>query len=277
MAETVAGAEDSFAAIFSRHARDYAKRQDEIMAAHESPARLAALEWIKARPGMRILDIGCGPGTLTLPLARALEGEGEVVGIDLAEGMLEVARQRAGNLPVRFLHMSADVLQFPPAGFDAAIAGHTLQFVVATERALREIHRVLKPNGHFAASIPLRTEPHPLLEAMLTVLNAHLGEPAPEPPRSELVRDPAHLQRALIGCGFRFAEVIQVRHEERVASAESFVAGELGWWGNARRLENVDEDLRHAIATRSLATAKEAMASNPGPIVGIELVVRAQA
>jgi SAM-dependent methyltransferase len=271
------GAPDSYPAIFSRHARAYAKRQDEIMAAHESPSRQAALEWLKARRGMRILDVGCGPGTLTLPLARALEGEGEVIGIDAAEGMLEIARQRAGNLPVRFLRMSAETLQFPPAGFDAAISGHTLQFVAQPERALREVHRVLKPKGRFGASLPHRTEPHPVLEAMQTVLNAHLGEPEPEPPRPQLVRDPARLQRALIGAGYRFAEVVEVTREVPVGSAQSFVAGELAWWVTARRLEKADDRLRQAIEARSIEAVGELLAANPSPIVSSELVVRAEA
>lgn len=266
---------DSFPAIFSRHAASYAKRQDEIMAARESPARQAALEWVKARPGMVILDLGCGPGTLTLPLARAIEGEGEVVGIDLAEGMLEVARRRAGNLPVRFLHMDAATLQFPAQHFDAAICGHSLQFLVQTERALREIHRVLKPQGRFAASIPFRTEPHPALQAVLEALDSELGEPAPEPPRAELVRDPERLQRALVGSGFRFAQVSQVLAGEEVGP--EFIERELDWWGNARRLEGVPVEVRQRIRDRATAAVDQAMASDSGPIRMTELVVKATA
>lgn len=268
---------DSYPAIFSRHAATYAKRQQQIMAARESPARQAALEWVKARPGMIILDLGCGPGTLTFPLARALEGQGQVIGVDLAQGMLDVARRQAGSLPVQFLRMDAETLQFPPRHFDAAICGHSLQFLVHTERVLRELHRVLKPKARFGASIPFQTEPHPALEAIVAVLDARLGEPAPEPPRAQLARDPAGLQRALIGAGFRFAEVRELAHEAPVPEPAEFVLMEFEWWGNARRLETLDDAEREQLAAQAVAAVGEAIKGSPGPIVGRELVVRAQA
>lgn len=275
MADGVARVTDSFPAIFSRHAAAYARAQDQILAARASPSREAALAWVKARPGMTILDLGCGPGTLSLPLARALEGRGEVIGVDLAEGMLEVARRRTGNLPVRFLRMDAAALQFPAAHFDAAVCGHSLQFLPQSERVLRDVHRVLKPQGRFAASIPFRTEPHPALEAIVAALDSELGPAPPEPPRAELVRDPARLQRALLGAGFRFAQVEPTTAIEEIG--EDFAGRELEWWGNARRLESASADARGRIAARAAAGVANAMASNPGPILITELVVKATA
>ena len=47
------------------------------------------------RPGMRVLDVGCGPGRVTVPLAQAVAPDGEVVAIDVQQGMLDRAKQRA--------------------------------------------------------------------------------------------------------------------------------------------------------------------------------------
>src|SRR5438067_6180241 len=58
---------DLFPAIFSRHAAAYQQRLDEIMARGEARGRQRVLELLAAKPGMRVLDLACGPGTLSRP------------------------------------------------------------------------------------------------------------------------------------------------------------------------------------------------------------------
>src|SRR3712207_2477179 len=74
------------------------------------------------RPGMRVLDVGCGPGTITVGLAAAV-APGEVVGVDRASRALEQARALAaerGVANVRFETADLHALPFPDAAFDAA-------------------------------------------------------------------------------------------------------------------------------------------------------------
>src|SRR2546423_14591938 len=88
---------DLYPMIFSRHAAAYQQRMDAIMARREARGRDRVIELLGLEAGMRVLDLACGPGTLSRPIAARGVPGGEVIGIDLAEGMIELAR--AAGLP----------------------------------------------------------------------------------------------------------------------------------------------------------------------------------
>ena len=117
-----------FPDVFSRHAEAYQHRLEGIMANGEARGRTRVIELADARPGMRILDLACGPGNLSRRLAAMVAPGGEVVGVDLAGGMIELAR-RASIQNARFEVMDIERLDFADATFDAAVCGHGLQFV----------------------------------------------------------------------------------------------------------------------------------------------------
>lgn len=104
------------------------------------------------KPHMRILDIGCGPGTITADLAE-LVPDGHVTGVDRAPGILDQARATAaerglGN--VEFAVADVHSLDFPDDTFCVVHAHQVLQHVGDPVRALREMHRVTKPGGYIA-------------------------------------------------------------------------------------------------------------------------------
>jgi ubiquinone/menaquinone biosynthesis C-methylase UbiE len=101
------------------------------------------------RSGMRILDVGCGPGTITLGLAEAV-APGEVVGVDLQQSLVERARVLAaerGIANVRFERADAYELPFRDGAFDAALAHRVLMHLADPVRGLREVRRVLRHGG----------------------------------------------------------------------------------------------------------------------------------
>ena len=105
---------------------------------------------LRLSPGMRVLDVGCGPGRVTLPIARQVGPRGEVVAIDLQPGMLSRAQQRAreANLHnIRFLEASVGdgALDVSPA--DRAVLVTVLGEIPNREAALRAIFDALKPGG----------------------------------------------------------------------------------------------------------------------------------
>src|SRR5260370_34989275 len=116
------------------------------MARSESRGGAAVIDWVDPAPGKRILDLACGPGTLTYRLARDVSPDGEVVGIDLAPGMIELARREAPvGLPVRFELMGMEDLRFPDGDFDAAACGPGLSFVPGLPRTPAWPPRVVRP------------------------------------------------------------------------------------------------------------------------------------
>ncbi len=99
------------------------------------------------RPGMRLLDVGCGPGTITAGLARAV-APGEVVGIDVVLAVLDQAREANAGLPnVRFEEGSVYALAYADASFDVCYAPQVLQHLTRPVAAARVMRRVLKPGG----------------------------------------------------------------------------------------------------------------------------------
>ena len=100
---------------------------------------------------MRILDAGCGPGSITAGLAAAVAGAGgEATGIDASPDAIDAARtlaQERGVANARFQVADVHALPFADASFDAAFVHAVLQHLPDPASALREIRRVLKPGG----------------------------------------------------------------------------------------------------------------------------------
>ena len=105
------------------------------------------------RPGQRLLDVGCGPGTITADLAL-LVAPGEAIGVDAAADVVAQAREHARDLRVENLRFEvADVfaLGFPDASFDVIHLHQVLQHLRDPVAALIELRRVLDPDGVLAA------------------------------------------------------------------------------------------------------------------------------
>jgi 2-polyprenyl-3-methyl-5-hydroxy-6-metoxy-1,4-benzoquinol methylase len=102
------------------------------------------------QPGMKVLDIGCGPGRLTIPIATQVGPQGEVVAIDLQPGMLRRAQERAkaANLNhIRFLQVGVGDGKLEVNLTDRALLVTVLGEIPNREAALREVFDALKPGG----------------------------------------------------------------------------------------------------------------------------------
>jgi ubiquinone/menaquinone biosynthesis C-methylase UbiE len=108
------------------------------------------LERLGLEPGMRVLDAGCGPGRLTVPIARAVGPEGEVVALDSQEAMLARLRRRVeaeGLANVRPRLGKLGEAGLPEQAFDRIVLAMVLGEVRDREAALRELYRALKTGG----------------------------------------------------------------------------------------------------------------------------------
>jgi len=254
-----------FPDVFSRHADAYQQRLEGIMANGEARGRTRVIELAEARPGMRVLDLACGPGNLSRRLAAMVAPDGEVVGVDLARGMIDLAT-RAGIPNARFQVMDIERLDFAGATFDAAVCGHGLQFVPDLARALREARRVLRSPGRLAASVPVSLRGGSAWTILDAVVDRWLP-PAPkmvdQQPTRETVSDPRAFRQAALDAGFLTADVEAVDEEVHWESAAQMVSMLMSWWDCASRLEGMDAATRQAFMAEAIETLTR---QHPGAI-----------
>jgi ubiquinone/menaquinone biosynthesis C-methylase UbiE len=101
-------------------------------------------------PGDQVLDVACGTGLIALGAARLAGPQGRVLGTDISDQMVEVARRRAegqGLSNVTFIRMDAENLALPDGRFDVALCALGLMYVPDPLRAVREMRRVVRPGG----------------------------------------------------------------------------------------------------------------------------------
>lgn len=104
-------------------------------------------------PQARILEVGGGPGLLWAHNRSCLNPSWSLVLSDLSDGMAADARERIGPLSnVSYSAIDAQEIPFPPERFDAVLANHMLYHAPQVERAIAELHRVLKPGGRLYAA-----------------------------------------------------------------------------------------------------------------------------
>jgi ubiquinone/menaquinone biosynthesis C-methylase UbiE len=109
---------------------------------------------LPVRPGMRVLDVGCGTAGLGLAVSERVGVTGRVYGIDLSQTQVHYARRKtlAAGANVHLIRGSMDTMPFESNRFDSAVSSLAFHEVPAAVRrgTLREIARVLKPGGFFA-------------------------------------------------------------------------------------------------------------------------------
>ena len=166
----------------------------------------AVIPFARAKPGEHILDIGCGCGTATLMLARAVRPNGSVAGVDISAPMLAVARARAhsGQADIPFIEADASAYDFQPT-FDLVFSRFGVMFFADPFAAFANIHKAVAPKGRLAF-VCWRSMPENMWAAAPFAAAKHLLPPqeAPDPyaPGPFAFADGARLTDILSRAGF---------------------------------------------------------------------------
>jgi ubiquinone/menaquinone biosynthesis C-methylase UbiE len=150
-----------------------------------APLGLEAIQALAVTPGDSLIDVGCGCGHTTLDLARRVGPEGTVLGVDISQPMLEVARRRAEATPdltVSFREADVQTADLGTSVFDAAFSRFGVMFFSDPPAAFTNLRRSLKPGGTLGFVCWRAFAENPWMGAPLAAALPFLPEPEPVDP-----------------------------------------------------------------------------------------------
>jgi ubiquinone/menaquinone biosynthesis C-methylase UbiE len=211
-------------------ADQYARMDRAVAALTKELFELAA-----PRPGERVLDIGCGPGTTVLELAKHVGPGGHVLGADVSEPSVARAGERiaaAGLRHAEVIVADASVHPFPAGSFDLTFSRFGIMFFSDPVAAFANVRSAMKPGGRLTLAVfrPASEKlwPNAPLEAVRHLLPP-IPTPGSEEPGPYSWADPARVHRILEGAGFSQVSltpldpVIQLAGPAGEAEAADFV------------------------------------------------------
>jgi len=210
------------------------------------------LEWLAARPGEYILDLGSGDGQLT---GRIATTGATVLGVDASPEMIASARERG----IEVEQANAELLPFGPATFDAVFSNAALHWVRDQDAMLTHVRRVLKPGGRFVAEMGGHGNIAAIRVALMAVLERHgVGDredgvnyyPTPESYTQRLTRH-----------GFQVQQILLIPRPTPLPES-----GMAGWLRTFRRgvLDTVPSELRGIIVDETVALLARALRDEDG-------------
>jgi ubiquinone/menaquinone biosynthesis C-methylase UbiE len=205
----------------------------ELVPAVFGPWAPIVVELAHPSPGERVIDVACGTGIVARVAAARVGPGGSVAGVDLNPGMLNVGRSVAtttgDSASIQWHEASADKLPFPNSSFDIAYCQLGLQFFADRPAALREIHRVIVPEGRLALMVWRGIAESPGFQALAEILEKNIG-PAP----ATIMRAPfglsdaSELNKLVEAAGFRDIKIHQRVGTVQFPSIERFVFSYVG-------------------------------------------------
>jgi ubiquinone/menaquinone biosynthesis C-methylase UbiE len=183
---------------------NFAPLYDKYITPTTAQAAQRVVDWASINPGHHVLDIATGTGVAAFAAATKVGEKGRVVGIDLSEGILAIAQERALAKNLKHLElrpMDAEQLQFSDKTFDVATCCLGLMLFPQPHLALREMKRVLKPGGSVSLGVWGSAE-RMIMGKVMVILRKFLPEDISATPPQFAFSAPGAIEAALQKAGF---------------------------------------------------------------------------
>jgi len=167
------------------------------------------IELAEIKPGSRVLDIATGIGEPALTAANLVGRSGHVLAIDISPQMLSIAKQRAASLGIQdvveFKEGDIETIDLLSAAFDVVLCRWGLMFLPNLKAGLSNIHRSLKPSGHFAAAVWASPGQDTLSATTMNIVMKETNSKPPPPgtPGPFSLSDENRLKNSLVISGFK--------------------------------------------------------------------------
>jgi SAM-dependent methyltransferase len=183
----------------------------------------------KIQPGQRVLDVACGTGILAREIASRIGSGGRIVGIDPSPGMVAVAKQLGPD--VEWREGVAESLPFPDQSFEAVVSQFGLMFFTDRHQALREMLRVLTPQGRLVVAVWDSLDDIPAYASAVALLERTAGRQAADALRAPFVLgNRKDLATLFSEAGVASAEIATHRGTAQFPSIRTMVEAELRGW-----------------------------------------------
>ena len=217
------------------------------------------LELADPKPGDRVLELACGPGSVGLKVAELVGPGGEVVLSDVVPEMTAIAEDRTAHLPnVRTRVLDLEEIDEPDTAYDVVLCRDGLMLVPDPARAAHEIRRVLRPGGSAAVAVWGPRARNPWLGLVFDVVSEQLGTPMPPPgaPHPFALEDRERFMAVLSGSGLTDVSVVEVEVPYSAGSSDE-------WWERssslagpiAQKLASLPEPAAQALRERARVAA----------------------
>ncbi|MCG3208727.1 MAG: Ubiquinone/menaquinone biosynthesis C-methyltransferase UbiE [Anaerolineae bacterium] len=196
----------------------------------------------KIESGQRVLDVACGTGILARTVAERVRPGGAVVGLDVNEGMLAVAKRQAPHIEWR--SGVAEDLPFDTGNFDAVVSQFGLMFFENRLAAIREMVRVLRPGGRLAVAVWDTLENTPGYAVMVNLLQRLFGEEVANGLRAPyILGNVPELQSLFRAAGIPNAAITTHPGTAQFPSITSWVYTDIKGWVLADMLDDAQIEL----------------------------------
>jgi len=197
-----------------------------------------------------VLDVACGTGIVARLVAARVSPKGRVVGLDSSPAMLAMARSLSpiSGTAVEWTEASALAIPFPEATFDLVLCQQGLQFFPDRPAALREVHRVLVPDGRLVLSVWRAIQYSPGFAVLAEALARHVSSDAGKAMQTPFSLGEVDELHALItAAGFRDVTIRSAVKSLRFPSPEDFVRRYVAGSALAGLVAQVSPDIPEAL------------------------------